>query len=187
MSSIREQISGKLFGDVLNLYSYTGAYSLVALLKKCNVKSVDLSKKYLNWLDRNLKLNDSKLNLNNHESICMPVDKYIDLAVSENTFFDFIICDPPSASTDGKKKTNAFKNYESLLPKLNKVLKKSGFLLIFLNTHQISQKKFELKIRDIISPLNMKIVDKYKLSQDCPTFSSFPEGNYLKGILIKKS
>ena len=50
-------------------------------------------------------------------------------------------------------------------------------------------KKFEDRIRQIITQkkLALKIKTKYYLSQDCPFKKGFPEGNYLKGLLLIKN
>ena len=68
------------------------------------------------------------------------------------------------------------------------ILEKGGYLAVFLNTHQVSSKKFQQKIMDILKQhkLKLKQIKTYKLSDDCPTLKGFPEGNYLKGILLQK-
>ena len=132
MSSIRKKI-GDLFQpnqSLLNLYSYTGAFSTFALNKKLKtVHSVDLSQKYLDILNSNIESND--LPSTNHRSICASVEEYLKTAKKENIKYDHIICDPPSSSTDGKKTTNALKNYEQLIPLMNKVIEKHGHLHVF--------------------------------------------------------
>jgi 23S rRNA (cytosine1962-C5)-methyltransferase len=60
--------------------------------------------------------------------------------------------------------------------------------VIFLNTHQTTAHKFERVIQDYLKELklNYKIGQKLGLDQDCPTLKGFPEGSYLKGLVLEK-
>ena len=191
MSSIRKQIKPYLekCESMLNLYSYTGAFSLFSLSLGLNqVVSVDLSSKYLNWLDENIAINPT-LDKDSHRSLCMPSEKALEKLISENVQFESIICDPPSASSDGANTPNALKSYEKLLPLMLKLLSRDGSLFVFLNTHAISWNKFEEKLKLIISSTefnNQIIIGKrFKLSEDCLPLKGFHEGDYLKGFLIE--
>ncbi|EQC50324.1 hypothetical protein M899_2539 [Bacteriovorax sp. BSW11_IV] len=189
MSAIRKKMAPYFENaeDVLNLFSYTGAYSLFAL--KCGAKrtySVDLSGKYLSWLDENIALNPDLEGLN--QNIEAPVEVAVEDFLAEKKTFSFIVCDPPSASSDGKKMSTSFKSYEALLPKLVRLTKNGGHILIFLNTHNITWKKFEGQINKILDErVKRKVVieKKFNLTDDCPRTSGFFEGDYLKGLLLK--
>lgn len=174
--------------SVLNLYSYTGAFSLQAMKQGAErVVSVDLSGKYLSQLERNITLNED-LKPENHESIEGDVNKVIADMVKKQDTFDLVICDPPSASSDGKKMTSAVKNYDSLLPKLNKITTSGGHIAIFLNTHNVTRKSFKNKIEETIKKekLKLNIVSEWSLSADCPVSKGFPEGDYLKVLVLEK-
>ena len=191
MASIRKSLSPyfKENGSLLNLYSYTGAYSLFALSKKMNeVHSVDLSKKYMDLLEENINQN-SNLDPSNHYAHVSSVDKAIDKFIKDNKKFDFIICDPPSSSSDGKKVTNSLNSYQHLLPKIAELLKPEGYTAIFINTQKVTWKKFTESLEQIIEKnktLNLKIIKKITQKEDCPTLPRFPEGSYLKGYLIQR-
>lgn len=191
MSAIRKQMVPYLSKSqsLLNLYSYTGAFSLFGLKQGMQqVVSVDLSSKYLGWLDENLSLNP-ELDRTKHTSMCMPSEKALTLLAQEGKQFEAIICDPPSASSDGSSTSSALKSYEKLLPLMLKVLAKNGVLFAFLNTHHISWNKFEEKLKQIIaaSEFNNQLVigKRFKLSDDCQPLKGFHEGDYLKGFLIE--
>jgi 23S rRNA (cytosine1962-C5)-methyltransferase len=190
MSAIRTQMKPYLAKSqsLLNLFSYTGAFSLFAMkLGATNVVSVDLSPKYLNWLEENIALN-SDLNAKFHTSLCMPSEKALDKLINEKQVFEAIICDPPSASSDGTTTSSALKSYEKLLPLMLELLAKNGTLFVFLNTHTISWTKFEEKIKQIIATTpyanKMNIGKRFKLADDCLPLKGFHEGDYLKGFLI---
>jgi 23S rRNA (cytosine1962-C5)-methyltransferase len=190
MSSIRNDLKKIMAAKlkVLNLFCYTGAFSLWALKLGAElVTSVDLSSKYIDWLEQNLGLNP-QFNSDQHESLVMSTDQALDKLQAEERMYDLIICDPPSSSSDGEKRTSALKNYKDLMAKMNLILNSKGKMVIFLNTHHITSQKFERTIQENLNELklNYKINAKLSLSQDCPTLRNFPEGNYLKGIVLEK-
>lgn len=191
MSANRKHIKPYMLAgkSLLNLYSYTGAFSLFALKNKIpKVVSVDLSSKYLDWLDDNIALNND-IDASHHISMCMPTEKALLKLIHENDSFDTIVCDPPSASSDGQNTTNALKSYEKILPLMLDLLSAEGKLIVFLNTHAISWNKFEEKLKFIIDASiykNKAMVGKrFKLTEDCLPLKGFHEGDYLKGFLIE--
>jgi len=81
---------------VLNLFSYTGSFSVYAASGGASeVLTVDLSKTYLEWAKRNMQLNGF-IDLSRYEFIQADVLQYLD-TVPEN-YFDVIILDPPTFS-----------------------------------------------------------------------------------------
>lgn len=191
MSSVRYELKSFITPEssVLNLYCYTGAFSLWAMkLGAKQVTSVDLSPKYIEWLQQNLGLNP-ELNSVQHEALTMSVEDALVKLKTEERRFDFIICDPPSSSSDGEKRTSAIKSYKDLITKMDKVLNPQGKLVIFLNTHQVTGHKFEKTIQEILAELklNYKLIKKLSLGQDCPMLKGFPEGSYLKGLVLEKA
>ncbi|GEM_PF-438450 len=193
MSSIRQKLL-QLFNSsksILNLYSYTGAFSLFALKNGASsVASVDLSQKYMDWLNHNITLNGD-FDKNKHQSNVGAVKDCLDKYVNDKSKFDLIICDPPSFSTDGKKKEQALSGYHKLIPRMEKLLNNGGSLIIFLNTHSVTRKKFEQKILEILQESKLerwlKIGEQYGMQDDCPLLAGFSEGDYLKGIQLIKT
>lgn len=186
MSSIRSGCKD-LFNKeskVLNLYSYTGAWSLFPLsLGAKEVTSVDLSSQYMQWLEENLVLNEFE---GTHRSLVGSVND--SLSNLEGEEFDLIVCDPPSFSTDGKEKQNSLQEYKTLIPKLSGLLSDGGKMIIFLNTHKISRKKFNQDLEKILAAQpELKKLNDLKLGEDCPLKQGFPEGDYLKGMVIQKN
>lgn len=191
MSAIRESLTDifKESKSVLNLYSYTGAFSLFALKNGADhVTSVDLSEKYLEMLSENIVLNEG-LDASKHTSMAMSVEDSFKEFKKTNKTFDLIINDPPSSSTDGLKRTSALKEYEKQLPLLCKMLSENGKMILFLNTHKVTKRKFSEKLENVIKDkkLNLKITKFLSLNSDCPAMPKFAEGSYLKGFIIEKT
>ena len=96
---VKEQSSNR---KVLNLFAYTGSFSVYAAAGGASeVVTVDLSKTYLNWAERNMQLN--KANIGNTLSgngaytfIHADVLQY--LKTLSPGYFDLIIMDPPTFS-----------------------------------------------------------------------------------------
>lgn len=191
MSAIRKQLF-PVFDEskkVLNLFSYTGAYSLTALKHGSDeVVSVDLSGKYLNMLEDNIKLNED-LDISKHRKMTMSVEKALKKLIRDEETFDLLICDPPSASSDGRKTSQALKNYEKILPDMINITEKSGHIVVMLNTHNVTWNKFTNQIEKILKSdlvdRKVSILRRLKLKEDCPIIKGHQEGDYLKGILLK--
>jgi len=187
MSAIRKELA-PLFQNskrVLNLYAYTGAFSNFAFVSGAQeVCSVDISDAYMQELEENLKINN--YDLTQHRSMVMSVKKALNTLISEDKKFNLIICDPPTSSSDGSKRTNALRDYETTLLNFSKLLSPNGKLVIFLNTHKVNKNKFKQKIESIIAEnsLPLKIIKNLKQLDDCPGLRGFPEGSYLKGLVL---
>jgi len=90
---VRVEARGK---SVLNLFSYTGSFSVYAAAGEANeIVTVDLSKTYLGWAQRNMKLNEFT-DLSKYKFIHADVLQYLH-KVPENCF-DLVILDPPTFS-----------------------------------------------------------------------------------------
>lgn len=89
---VREEAAGK---NILNLFCYTGSFSVYAAAGgAAKVVSVDLSKTYLQWAERNMQLNFP--DFTNHHIVHADVKQY--LKILRDNSFDLIIMDPPTFS-----------------------------------------------------------------------------------------
>ncbi len=191
MSSIRNRMRNSFAKakNVLNLYSYTGAFSLFAIKAGAeHVTSVDLSKKYIEALDHNISLNEYE---DKHTSICSDAISTIDKMIDDGKKFDVLVCDPPSQSSNGSKRSNALKDYERIIPAAQELLNVGGKAYLFLNTHKVARYKFKNKLEQIIGfhqlKGELKVSDNIFMSGDCPTMKGFPEGDYIKCFVITKT
>jgi 23S rRNA (guanine2069-N7)-methyltransferase len=93
----REKVRGEAKDKrVLNLFSYTGSFSVYAASGEANeVVTVDLSKTYLDWAKRNMQLNGF-IDLSKYKFIQADVLQYLNTV--PEIYFDIIILDPPTFS-----------------------------------------------------------------------------------------
>ncbi|MGM9992035.1 MAG: class I SAM-dependent methyltransferase [Candidatus Bruticola sp.] len=125
------QSQGRRF---LNLFCYTGSFTVYAgAAGAASTVSVDLSGRYLDWLERNLCLNGLQ-NLDNtlieDDVIC-----WLDDAVRDGEQFDVIICDPPTFS-NSKMTANIFeveRDHRKLIENCLKLLSPEGQLYFSTN------------------------------------------------------
>ena len=127
---------------VLNLFSYTGSFSIYAITGGANtVISVDLSETYTKWAERNIKNNG--FNSNIHKCICSDAKIFIEFLIKSKEFFDIIIFDPPVFSNSKKMSYDFRADRDSLLwiKMLNKILNKNGFILFCNNSKLVIKEK----------------------------------------------
>lgn len=126
--------------DVLNLFAYTGSFSIYAAKNGAkSTTTVDLSGPYCKWAKENFILNDLEVSLESEKGTQNTIWKmdsfdFIKLASETRTKFDIIVCDPPSFSRNKEKVFNLQKDHVQLVKSLQeKLLKKNGFLFFSTN------------------------------------------------------
>ena len=136
---------------VLNLFSYTGSFSVYAVAGNAlKVVSADLSKTYLSWAEKNMKINFPEFK--NHEMVHADVKQY--LKTLNNQTFDLIVMDPPTFS-NSKRMENFLdiqKDHVELIHNCMNVLSANGILFFSTNytKFQIDSNKIKAsEIKDI--------------------------------------
>jgi len=144
---IRSQAAGK---KVLNLFSYTGSFSVSAAAGGAvSTDSIDLSNTYLNWAHENFKLNgmsahivkyyDEYFGRVSHEdkNVLLRADvlDFLDRAAKAKFHWDIIILDPPAFS-NSKKMTDTLdlnRDLTDLISKCLRLLSPGGKLFLSIN------------------------------------------------------
>lgn len=127
---VMEQCAGK---RVLNLFAYTGSFSVYAAAGKAsNVTTVDLSKTYLQWAEDNFVINLLK-DKNKFRFIHADVKQY--LKTLEPNSFDLVIMDPPTFSNSKRMKDflDIQKDHVELLNDVLKGLSSNGVIYFSTN------------------------------------------------------
>jgi 23S rRNA (cytosine1962-C5)-methyltransferase len=170
---------------VLNLYSYTGGFSISCGIGQAkHVTSVDIAKEAsklaeFSWRENNL--NPSK-----HQIITEDVPEFLNH--QNKSKYDLIIADPPSFAPNHSSVRNAMKAYALLHSSIFKILLPGGHYLAASCSSHINRKDFKCTI-ETASQLNgskIQILEEWGAAKDHPVRKGFPEGEYLKVILLKK-
>lgn len=143
---VRERSKGK---KVLNLFAYTGSFSVYAAAGGAKeVVTVDLSKTYLDWAQKNMQLNGFK-----EESIFKfihaDVKQYLKKLPPE--YFDIVIMDPPTFSNSKRMKDylDIQRDHAELINDCLRALKPGGILYFSTNSRKFMLEKERIKSFDI--------------------------------------
>lgn len=135
--------------SVLNLYCYTGAISVAAAFAGAKVTSVDMSKTYLKWAEKNFELN--KFDPKDHKFLREDISAWLP---DFHETFDLIVLDPPSFS-NSKKMEDIFdiqRDHVEILKSLAKNLNDAGKLYFSNNLRNFkldSEVESLYKVREI--------------------------------------
>ena len=146
---VKEIANGK---RVLNLFSYTGSFSVYAASGNAQkITTVDLSKTYINWAKRNLTYN-KLYNDEKHEFIQADVLQY--LKTVEPNSYDLVILDPPTFS-NSKRMEDIFdiqRDHVTIINQCLNILAENGILIFSTNYRNFILENEQLssqKIKDI--------------------------------------
>ncbi|WP_142961002.1 class I SAM-dependent rRNA methyltransferase [Enterococcus faecalis] len=171
---------------VLNMFSYTGAFSVAAAMGGAvATTSVDLAKRSLPKTTEQFEVNH--LNLAAKKIIVMDVFDYFKYASRKGLSYEMIILDPPSFARNKKKVFSVAKNYGELVKDSIDILTDKGTLIASTNAANLSLAKYKKMVITALQEKNVryKITDTYQLPADFQVNPNFPEGNYLKVLFIE--
>ncbi|QEK11368.1 class I SAM-dependent rRNA methyltransferase [Crassaminicella thermophila] len=186
---VRKAIRDKYAKDknVLNTFSYTGAFSVFAALGGARkTTSVDLANRSLPKTIEHFSLNN--IDYEAQDIIVEDVFGYFKYAQKKNLKFDLIILDPPSFAKSKKNRFSAAKDYKDLLKSVINITEDGGVIVASTNCASFDMKKFKDFIDKAFNEMDKKykILEEYRLPEDFRTIREFREGNYLKVVFIKK-
>ena len=180
---VAEHASGK---KILDCFSYSGGFSLSALKQKATeVTSVDSSAPALETLKRNIEINN--FHGVSHRLIQSDVNKQLRVFRESGEKFDVIILDPPKYAPSRSAVNKASRAYKDLNRQAMLLLEEGGLLATFSCSGAIDINTFKQIIAWAALDAGKEVQFIYQFSQpeDHPVRSSFPEGEYLKGLLCR--
>lgn len=166
--------------NVLNTFSYTGGFSVYAAAAGAKtVHSVDVSESAIKLCDENVELN----NCENHESFA--VDTF-DFFKDKKDSYDVIVLDPPAFAKSRDSKHNAVIGYKRLNTLAMKLIKANGIIFTFSCSGVVDKMLFYNTITSAAmeSGRNIKVLHYLNQPADHPLTPYFPEGEYLKGMVL---
>ena len=172
---------------VLNAFSFTGAFGVYALAGGAeHVTNVDSSYDALAGAEAAMRLNgfdpDSQA-----ESICGDVFQVLRTFRDEGRRFDLVVLDPPKFARSKAELDGATRGYKDINLLGLKLLAPGGLLATFSCSGLVTPDLFQKIVfgASLDAERRTQIVAKLSQGPDHPILLSFPEGEYLKGLLCR--
>ncbi len=175
------------YKEILNCFCYTGGFSLNALCGGAKfVTSIDSSGQALQMAKLNTKTNG--LPAAKTEWIEADVFKSLRKFRDQGRNFDLIILDPPKFAPTKQNVEKASRAYKDINLLAMKLLNAGGLLASFSCSSAMSAELFKKILASGAEDArqDFSILETFSADQDHPHLLSFPEGEYLKGLLLKK-
>jgi 23S rRNA (cytosine1962-C5)-methyltransferase len=174
--------------EVLNAFCYTGGFSLAALAGGAkSVLSIDSSEEAISQAGRNLALNafDKSLAEFRDADVFETVRKLRD----QGRQFDLIILDPPKFAPTERHVEKAARAYKDVNLWAFKLLRPGGRLVTFSCSGAVSRDLFQKIVAGaaVDAGVDAAIERPLAASADHPVSLTFPEGEYLKGLQIRRA
>ncbi|SFI40094.1 class I SAM-dependent rRNA methyltransferase [Nitrosomonas sp. Nm34] len=174
--------------DILNCFCYSGGFSVYA--KRAGAKSVlsvDSSEEALKLAQRNFTLNG--LATDSQEWQRADVFQMLRQLRDQNRKFDLIILDPPKFAPTASFAAKAARGYKDINLLAFKLLRPGGIVATYSCSSGISSDLFQKIIAGaaLDAGSSAHIIAQQMAAPDHPILLSFPEGAYLKGLLLKLS
>ena len=167
---------------VLNMFCYTGGFSLYALRAGAKeVVSVDSSEKAIELTRQNVSLNFGKEAA--HRAIACDAFDYLR---QNGKDFDLIILDPPAFAKHRDARHQALQGYRKLNTIAFKNIAPGGILFTFSCSQAVSRQDFRLAVFSAAAASGRQVRILHQLSQpaDHSVNLYHPEGEYLKGLVL---
>ena len=173
--------------QLLNLFCYTGAFSLSAAVHGAHTTSVDLSRSYLDRAIENFHLN--AIDPESHRFIESDTFAALDRFRRKGETFDTVIADPPSFSHSTNGTWSVQKDLKRLVIACLRVLKPGGILVIATNNGKMPPRDFSKAILDASrkEKRRLRLLLNYVPGTDFPAALHFPEARYLKCWVMEAS
>jgi len=174
---------------VMNAFCYTGGFTLAALAGgAASVRSIDSSTDALRGARENLALNPA---LDARRAEWSEADVFSELRELRNrgAAFDLIVLDPPKLAPTAAHAQRAARAYKDINLLALKLLAPGGLLATFSCSGGIDASLFQKIVAGaaLDAAADAAIVGRFGACADHPVALAFPEGDYLKGLLVRKA
>jgi len=171
------------------VFCYTGGFTLAALAGgAARAMSIDSSADAIAQARANVARNAS---LDPATSEWIEADAFVDLRRLRNAgaSFDLIVVDPPKFAPTAAHAERATRAYKDVNLLALKMLEPGGMLATFSCSGGVSAELFQKIVAGaaVDAKADVQIVRKLGASADHPVALGFPEGEYLKGLLLRRA
>ncbi|MEA3192562.1 MAG: rRNA (cytosine1962-C5)-methyltransferase [Betaproteobacteria bacterium] len=173
--------------DVLDGFSYTGGFSIAALAGGAKrVVAVESSKDAIQIAQENLAANP--LDAAKVEFLQADVFAHLRTLRDKNEKFGLIVLDPPKFAPSAAQVQKAARAYKDINLWALKLLAPGGLLATFSCSGGVSSELFQSIVAGaaVDAGGEAKIIERFGAAADHPVALEFPEGEYLKGLLVLK-
>jgi 23S rRNA (cytosine1962-C5)-methyltransferase len=170
---------------VLNLFSYTGGFSIAAALGgAARVTSVDTAGPAHASAQRSFRENG--LDPTQHAFVTADVFAFLEAAEKRGDRFDLVISDPPSFAPSEKAKPRALQSYRRLHRACAAVLAGGGVLCAASCSSHVDTGDFLATLDDAtLGRSDLRLVSLFGQPEDHPSLPAWPEGRYLKFAVLR--
>lgn len=167
---------------ILNTFSFSGGFGLRS---SAHVVNVDSSKEALELAEHTYHGNEWRSQ--DVEFILSDVFDYLRDGVEKGDEYDLVILDPPKFAKNKRQVDAAARGYKDINLNAFKLVKPGGYLMTFSCSGAISRDLFQKIVFGALadSGRQAQIVKHLSAGEDHPIAITFPEGAYLKGLLLK--
>jgi 23S rRNA (cytosine1962-C5)-methyltransferase len=172
--------------SVLDCFCYSGGFTLNSLKQGAtHVTSVDSSALAVETLQHNLGLNG--FSSDQQTSIQSDVNKQLRVFKEEGKLFDVIVLDPPKYAPSRSAVDRAARAYKDLNRLGMLLMERGGILATFSCSGAVDMDTFKQIIAwaALDAGKEVQILKQFHQPEDHPIGLSFPEGEYLKGLLLR--
>lgn len=169
--------------NVLNLFCYTGGFSVYALgAGAVHVDSVDSSRKAVDMVERNMSLNGFEPS--RHTGYCADAIEFLRNVPEDK--YDLMIVDPPAFAKHRGALNNALRAYQRLNAAAISKVASGGLVFTFSCSQVVDKEAFALAVFSAAAQAgrSVRILDRLNQPADHAVNIYHPEGEYLKGLVL---
>ncbi len=169
---------------VLNLFSYTGAFSAIAASEASSTTSVDLANRSRSLTEENFGLN--AIDPKSQYIYVMDTFDFYKYAARHGHSYDTIVIDPPSFARNKKRTFSVQKDYDKLINGALNILSSEGTLLLCTNASVYPLKQFKNTIKKTLeeSGVDYELTEVMGLPKDFKTHPHYKPSKYLKAVFV---
>jgi len=174
--------------EVLDGFCYTGGFSIAALAGGAKrVTAIESSSSALEVAKENLAAN--ALDASKVEFLQADVFSHLRTLRDRGAHFDMVVLDPPKFAPTAALAKNAARAYKDINLLAFKLLAPGGLLATFSCSGGVPADLFQSIVAGaaLDAGAEAKIVERFTAAADHPVALEFPEGEYLKGLLVLRS
>lgn len=172
-------------GRMMNLFAYSGGFSVASSMVGMHTTSVDIAKRSLELIEQNFGLNG--MNIEEHDMYTLDVFDMLKYCKRHGLMYDVMVIDPPSFARSKKRRFSVKEHYNELIDQALPLMNRGGYLVLSTNASDYPLHKFKKMINQTIAPSgrDFQIVDVLGLPKDFKTTDKYKPSKYLKVVFVK--